>query len=64
MKINFNPQQCISCLNCMTIEECRLLIDMIRTGGPKFREEKCDISKCTKCIDICSTHALSLNNNK
>ena len=48
MKINFNPQQCIGCLNCMTIEECRLLIDMIRTGGPKLGEEKCDNSKCTK----------------
>lgn len=60
MKIKFNPKQCIGCLNCMTIKECRLLIDMIRVGGPKFGEEKCDASSCTKCIDICSTHALTL----
>ncbi len=61
MKVSFNPKQCIGCLNCMTIKECSLLIDMIRIGGPKFGEEKCDASTCTKCIDICSTHALTLN---
>ena len=60
MKINFNPKQCINCLNCMTIKECRLLIDMIRIGGPKFGEEKCDSSNCTKCIDICGNKALTL----
>lgn len=60
MKVKFNPKQCIKCLNCMTIDECRLLIDMLRVGGPKFGEERCDTNDCTKCIDICSTHALTL----
>lgn len=58
MHIRFNPQQCLNCLNCMTIKECRLLIDMIRIGGPRFGEKKCT-DECTKCIDICSTHALT-----
>ena len=44
----------------MTIKECSLLIDMIRVGGPKFGEEKCDASKCTQCVDICPGHALTL----
>lgn len=60
MKIKFNRNQCIGCLCCMTIDECRLLIDMIRTGGPKFGEKKCDASNCTKCIDMCRHNALTL----
>lgn len=60
MKVKFSPKQCINCLSCMTIDECRLLIDMLRVGGPKFGEERCDASNCTKCIDICATHALTL----
>ena len=62
MKINFNPEQCLGCFVCMSVkEECRLLISMIRVGGPRFGEKKCDASNCTKCIDMCSTNALSLN---
>ena len=49
--IKFNPQECINCLSCMTINECRILIDAIRHGGPRFGEENC--KECTKCIDIC-----------
>lgn len=54
--VNFRANNCISCLNCMTIDECTILIDAIRHGGPRFGEEKC--KECSKCIDICSTHAL------
>lgn len=49
--IHFNPNNCLGCLSCMTIEDCRPLIDAIRHGGPRFGEEKC--VDCTKCIDIC-----------
>ena len=49
--ISFNPNACIECLACMTIDECTVLIDMIRHGGPRFGEEKC--GDCSKCVDIC-----------
>lgn len=49
--VSFNPKECIECLNCMTIKECRILIDAIRHGGPRFGEENC--INCTKCIDLC-----------
>ena len=49
--LKFNPNNCINCLSCMTIDECRLLIDAIRYGGPRFNEKKCE--NCTKCIDLC-----------
>ena len=40
MKINFNPEQCLGCFVCMSVkEECRLLISMIRVGGPRFGEK-------------------------
>lgn len=47
----------------MTVENqnnvhCKSLIDMIRRGGPKFGYEDCAASECTKCVDICSGHAL------
>ena len=51
--ISFNPKNCINCLSCMTIDECRILIEAIRKGGPRFGEEKC--TECTKCIDICGS---------
>ena len=59
--ISFNPKNCINCLSCMSINECRILIDAIRHGGPRFGEEKCNKNNCTKCIDICSNKALTLN---
>lgn len=49
--IKFNPSNCLNCLSCMTIKECRLYIDTIRTGGPVFKEPNC--TNCTKCIDMC-----------
>lgn len=51
--ISFNPENCINCLSCMTIKECRILIDAIRHGGPRFGEERC--IDCTKCVDICGS---------
>lgn len=52
------PKNCIGCLSCMTITECRLLIDAVRRGGPRFDDEYCATSNCTKCIDICPGNAL------
>lgn len=49
--ISFKPENCIECLSCMTIEECRPLINAIRYGEPIFKEYDC--KDCTKCIDIC-----------
>lgn len=57
MRIKFKPENCIGCLSCMTIDECRSLIDAIRRGGPRFKECK---NNCTKCIDICPEKALIL----
>ena len=63
--LRFNASNCIECLACMTITEeqvkgvnCRILIDMRRRGGPKFGHDECAASECTKCVDICSGHAL------
>ena len=49
--IKFNPNNCLNCLSCMTIQECRMYIDAIRYGRPIFNEPNCE--NCTKCIDIC-----------
>lgn len=49
--INFNPSNCLNCLCCMTIKECRPFINAIRHGEPIFKEKDC--KECTKCIDIC-----------
>lgn len=56
--INFNPKNCIGCLSCMTIKECRMYLDSIRHGGPIFKKPDC--TNCTKCIDFCG-RALSKN---
>lgn len=52
MELAFDAKQCINCLACMTIDECRLYIDAIRHGGPRLKEKNCD--ECSKCIDICN----------
>lgn len=64
MKIKFYPQKCVGCLLCMTNQDCRILIDAIRRGGPRFGEEKCDSIECTKCIDRCPGNALTLRYGK
>ena len=52
--IYFKPQNCIECLCCMSIEECRMLINTIRCGSPIFeKEDRCQ--DCTKCVDMCGT---------
>lgn len=56
--IKFNPKNCINCLSCMTIDECRDYIDAKRYGRPYFKE-KPECQKCTKCIDICGKKALT-----
>lgn len=56
--INFEPSECLGCLCCMTIEDCRIKIDAIRHGGPCFEnDEQC--KDCTRCVDICPGHALT-----
>lgn len=61
--LRYKPQYCLGCRCCMTVEgeenvNCRILIDMIKRGGPKFYHEECAKSGCTECIDICGGHAL------
>ena len=50
--ITFNPNNCLNCLSCMAIEECRDYIDAKRTGRPYFKEEP-NCNNCTKCTDMC-----------
>ena len=57
--LRLNAKNCIGCLACMTITDCRLLIDSVRRGGPRFDyDEKCGKSDCMKCVDMCPGNAL------
>ena len=61
--IKFKPENCIQCLCCMTIEECRPLINAIRYGEPKFNIDENKCKNCTKCIDICGKALYKTKNN-
>lgn len=56
--VNFEPKNCLGCLCCMTIEDCRIKIDVIRHGGPCFEDDE-QCKDCTRCVDICPGYALT-----
>lgn len=56
--VNFEPSECLGCLCCMTIEDCRIKLDAIRHGGPCFEDDE-QCKDCTRCVDICPGHALT-----
>ena len=56
--VNFEPSECLGCLCCMTIENCRIKLDAIRHGGPCFEDDE-QCKDCTRCVDICPGHALT-----
>ena len=58
--IKFNPNNCIGCLCCMSIEKCRDYIDAKRYGRPFFKEEP-NCEDCTECIDACNKALSKIN---